>query len=215
MSVPLTLITRLCLAASVLGLTACGSPTISGSAAVPAAPNASSTSSGAATAPSELVPTTTSETTTSPAAAPMSTTATPASKSTPKPVVPAKPAPQPAPRTADGVTFHLEQELVTELNKRRVALGLKPVQFAPELATAAGKCVVRNLSLPSLDHCGHEVLWASGGGLTTVPDPKKLLDAWMASPGHRTALTYASSTRAGGSLAGNSKKTVAAININY
>mgnify|MGYP007071098210 FL=1 len=63
-----------------------------------------------------------------------------------------------------------------------------------------------------LQHCGHEVLWGGPAGGHSVQD---ILDAWFASPGHRTALTYPTSKNAGGAFVWRNGQAVAAITIDY
>lgn len=110
----------------------------------------------------------------------------------------------------------MQRELVDELNRRRTALGLPEVAFDAGLAQQAASCAERSLRQNRLEHCGHEVLFMGSGSVDNT-SAAGLLDAWMASDGHRRALTYASSTAAGGAVISidGQRGVTAAININY
>lgn len=105
-----------------------------------------------------------------------------------------------------------EHRLISLLNGRRAALGLPPVEESADLAGQAEDCSARSLEAGALEHCGHEVLFMGGSGNT----PEAMIDAWFNSPGHKTALTYESSAKAGAAIVVNSAgRLVAAINIDY
>ncbi len=146
--------------------------------------------------------------------------AEPVPTSKPKDQEPARPDPTP---TSDSTTTtgqslnllppRLQRDLVNELNDRRDNLGLGPVEFSSDLADEAEQCALRSLRTRELAHCDHEVLWM--GGIGTSAD--QLLDAWFNSELHLQALTYPTSTRAGGALVVdlNTGLAVAALRINY
>ncbi|MGW3682437.1 CAP domain-containing protein [Streptomyces prasinus] len=105
-----------------------------------------------------------------------------------------------------------EHRLISLLNERRAALGLPPVEGSADLAGQAEECSARSLAKGTLEHCGHEVLFMGGSGNT----PEAMIEAWFNSPGHKTALTYGSSSKAGAAIVTNSAgRLVAAINIDY
>ncbi|MFF0106889.1 CAP domain-containing protein [Streptomyces hirsutus] len=105
-----------------------------------------------------------------------------------------------------------EHRLISLLNERRVALGLSPVEGSADLADQAEGCSARNLEKGTLEHCGHEVLFMGGSGNT----PEAMIEVWFNSPGHKTALTYGSSSKAGAAIVTDSAgRLVAAINIDY
>ncbi|OBQ48393.1 hypothetical protein A4U61_25015 [Streptomyces sp. H-KF8] len=105
-----------------------------------------------------------------------------------------------------------EHRLISLLNERRAALGLPPVEGSADLAGQAEECSARSLAQGTLEHCGHEVLFMGGSGNT----PEAMIEAWFNSPGHKTALTYGSSSKAGAAIVTNSAgRLVAAINIDY
>ncbi|SDC03221.1 CAP domain-containing protein [Streptomyces prasinopilosus] len=105
-----------------------------------------------------------------------------------------------------------EHRLISLLNARRAALGLPPVEASADLAGQAEECSARSLAKGALEHCGHEVLFAGGSGNT----PEAMIEAWFNSPGHKTALTYGSSSKAGAAIVTDSAgRLVAAINIDY
>ncbi|UNT00509.1 CAP domain-containing protein [Streptomyces tubbatahanensis] len=105
-----------------------------------------------------------------------------------------------------------ERELITLLNERRSAAGLPRVEESGELASQAEQCSSASLAKGALEHCGHEVLFMGGSGTR----PEAMLEAWFNSPGHKTALTYGSSTKAGaGIVTDDSGRLVAAITIDY
>ncbi|MBK6873499.1 MAG: CAP domain-containing protein [Kineosporiaceae bacterium] len=121
----------------------------------------------------------------------------------------AAPAPPAATNSPD---IKWREEFVAELNLRRIALGLPPVGYSRPLSNQAASCSRTSLIAGTLQHCGHEVLWGGPAAGHTVQD---ILDAWFTSPGHRTALTYASSTSAGGAFVWRNGRAVAAITIDY
>ncbi|OEV05235.1 hypothetical protein AN216_03690 [Streptomyces oceani] len=90
-------------------------------------------------------------------------------------------------------------------------MGLGSVKESDELALQAERCSSASLAKGALEHCGHEVLFV-GGPHTT---PEAMVDAWFRSPGHKTALTYDSSTKAGAAIVRNDGQLVAAITIDY
>ncbi|MFI8307640.1 CAP domain-containing protein [Streptomyces sp. NPDC085927] len=105
-----------------------------------------------------------------------------------------------------------ERKLISLLNERRSSMGLPPVEASDDLANQAEQCSARSLAKNALEHCGHEVLFSGGSGNT----PEVMIEAWFNSPGHKTALTYGSSTRAGAAIVTNGEgRLVAAINIDY
>ncbi|MCT2277915.1 sigma-70 family RNA polymerase sigma factor [Micromonospora chalcea] len=164
------------------------------------------------------------------AAQPSTATATPALTSSPSPLVPSptaarpsptptksvKPSPKPTPSpsrsagTSTGVSAP-ERRLLVLLNERRRALGLTEVKLGAAQHREAETCVRKNLNAGGLQHCGHEVLFASSGNSS----PEQMIEAWFNSPGHKTALTYASSRFAGPAIVFNGSRQVAAINIDY
>ena len=143
-----------------------------------------------------------------PAPSASSTSVTSAPASSPPAARP--PASNPA---TDPVSVTLQRELVDELNRRRSALGLPGVAYTPNMSDLAAECALQSLDLGRLEHCGHEVLWMGGPGVSA----ERLLDAWFASPPHRRALTYPSSTTAGGALVvrDGGSRAVAALRIDY
>ncbi|WCN82636.1 sigma-70 family RNA polymerase sigma factor [Micromonospora sp. LH3U1] len=104
-----------------------------------------------------------------------------------------------------------EQRLLVLLNERRRALGLTEVKLRTTEQRAAEACVKQNLDTGAFEHCGHEVLFASSGNSS----PEQMIEAWFNSPGHKTALTYASSRFAGPAIVFNGTRQIAAINIDY
>lgn len=104
-----------------------------------------------------------------------------------------------------------EQRLLVLLNERRRALGLTEVKMRANEHNLAEDCVKRNLDAGTFEHCGHEVLFASSGNSS----PEQMIEAWFNSPGHKTALTYASSRYAGPAIVYNGSRQIAAINIDY
>ncbi|MFC8296466.1 sigma-70 family RNA polymerase sigma factor [Micromonospora orduensis] len=104
-----------------------------------------------------------------------------------------------------------EQRLLVLLNERRRALGLTEVKMRTNEHNLAEDCVKRNLDAGTFEHCGHEVLFASSGNSS----PEQMIEAWFNSPGHKTALTYASSRYAGPAIVYNGSRQIAAINIDY
>ena len=105
-----------------------------------------------------------------------------------------------------------ERRLLVLLNERRQALGLAEVKLGTAQHRDAETCVRKNLDAGSgLQHCGHEVLFASSGTAT----PEQMIEAWFNSPGHKTALTYAGSRFAGPAIVSNGSRQIAAINIDY
>ncbi|MET8551850.1 sigma-70 family RNA polymerase sigma factor [Micromonospora zamorensis] len=104
-----------------------------------------------------------------------------------------------------------EQRLLVLLNERRRELGLTEVKLRTTEQRAAEACVKQNLDTGAFEHCGHEVLFASSGNTS----PEQMINAWFNSPGHKTALTYASSRYAGPAIVFNGTRQVAAINIDY
>ncbi|MGW4498614.1 sigma-70 family RNA polymerase sigma factor [Micromonospora sp. NPDC004336] len=119
-------------------------------------------------------------------------------------------SPTRAAATSTGVSA-AEQRLLVLLNERRRALGLPEVRLRTTEHRAAESCVKRNLDAGTFEHCGHEVLWASSGNSS----PEQMIEAWFNSPGHKTALTYASSRYAGPAIVWNGTRQIAAINIDY
>ncbi len=117
-------------------------------------------------------------------------------------------------RTSTGASTGVsaaERRLLVLLNERRRALGLSEVKLGTTQQRAAEACVRQNLDAGGLQHCGHEVLFASSGNSS----PEQMIEAWFNSPGHRTALTYAGSRFAGPAIVYNGTRQVAAINIDY
>lgn len=105
-----------------------------------------------------------------------------------------------------------ESKLIALLNERRADMGLSRVEESAELAAESEKCSSASLAKNTLEHCGHEVLFMGGENTT----PEAMLEAWFNSPGHKTALTYGSSTKAGGAIVKNaSGSLVSAITIDY
>lgn len=127
-----------------------------------------------------------------------------------------KPAAQPSAKVSSASTVRFlqdkEEGLLKVLNDRRQALGLPQVKRGTEQSAAARQCVQVNLDNRTFDHCGHEVLYGAKADLT----PEEMIDGWFSSPGHRTALTYPSSTAAGPAVGINADgRLVAAVNIDY
>jgi RNA polymerase sigma factor (sigma-70 family) len=139
-----------------------------------------------------------------------SPTRSPKPSASPKPTrSPAKPA-STSTGSSTGVSG-AEQRLLVLLNERRRALGLNEVKLGPTQHRAAEACVKRNLDAGTFEHCGHEVLFASSGNSS----PEQMIEAWFNSPGHKTALTYASSRFAGPAIVWNGTRQISAINIDY
>lgn len=82
------------------------------------------------------------------------------------------------------------------------------------MSNNAADCAEQSLRQGQLEHCGYEVLWSGPANWTAA----QMLDAWWASPGHYRALTWETSTRAGGAMVywtdGRGNAT-AAIEIDY
>ncbi|WP_330464094.1 sigma-70 family RNA polymerase sigma factor [Micromonospora zamorensis] len=130
-------------------------------------------------------------------------------KSPTRPPTPTRSPTKPA-STSTGVSA-AEQRLLVLLNERRRALGLPAVELRTTEQRAAETCVKQNLDTGAFEHCGHEVLWASSGNSS----PEQMINAWFNSPGHKQALTYASSRFAGPAIVFNGTRQIAAINIDY
>ncbi len=113
--------------------------------------------------------------------------------------------------STSGSVSAAEQRLLVLLNDRRSALGLPVVELGTTERRAAESCVKQNLDAGTFEHCGHEVLFASGGNST----PEQMIEAWFNSPGHKAALTYSSSRFAGPAIVFNGSRQIAAINIDY
>ncbi|MFI7660991.1 sigma-70 family RNA polymerase sigma factor [Micromonospora parva] len=128
---------------------------------------------------------------------------------TPSPT-PNRPAKKSAAALPAGVST-AEHRLLVLLNERRRALGLPEVKMRTNEQNAAESCVKQNLDAGTFTHCGHEVLFASSGNSS----PEQMIEAWFNSPGHKTALTYASSRFAGPAIVYNGTRQIAAINIDY
>ncbi|MCZ7425366.1 sigma-70 family RNA polymerase sigma factor [Micromonospora sp. WMMA1949] len=144
--------------------------------------------------------------------APSPTAARPSPAKSVKPSKSPKPTPSPARSTAtsNGLSA-AERRLLVLLNERRRALGLTEVKLGTAQHREAESCVRQNLNASGLQHCGHEVLFASSGNSS----PEQMIEAWFNSPGHKAALTYASSRFAGPAIVFNGSRQVAAINIDY
>lgn len=115
------------------------------------------------------------------------------------------------------MAIRLQRELVDELNRRRAEMGLGAVEFDQSVANSAAECATKSLERGTLEHCGYEVLWG-GSSRGQSLSARELLDAWWASPPHKTALTLESSTRAGGAVvywADGRPGAAAAIEIDY
>ena len=167
----------------------------------------------AATATPALTPSPTAVKPSSTAVEPSPTTARPSPARSVKPSRSPKPtlSPSKAAGTSTGVSA-AERRLLVLLNERRRALGLTEVKLGAAQHRDAEACVRQNLNAGSgLTHCGHEVLFASSGTAT----PEQMIEAWFNSPGHKTALTYASSRFAGPAIVSNGSRQIAAINIDY
>ncbi|MFI9811783.1 CAP domain-containing protein [Saccharothrix variisporea] len=121
--------------------------------------------------------------------------------------------PQPAPPTHQPLTAEATSgRLLTLLNERRRTLGLPEVNESSDLVEAARSCAEKSARQDELEHCGHEVLFASSGTGTT---PEEIMAAWFTSPAHKQALTYASSRNAGAAIILANGRLVAALNIDY
>ncbi|WP_051708416.1 sigma-70 family RNA polymerase sigma factor [Micromonospora parva] len=136
-----------------------------------------------------------------------SRSATPTRTSSPTPSRPARKSTAALPAGVSAA----EQRLLVLLNERRRALGLPEVKMRTNEQDAAETCVKQNLDAGTFTHCGHEVLFASSGNSS----PEQMIEAWFNSPGHKTALTYASSRFAGPAIVSNGTRQIAAINIDY
>ncbi|MER5604591.1 sigma-70 family RNA polymerase sigma factor [Micromonospora tulbaghiae] len=131
-----------------------------------------------------------------------------------KPSKSPKPTPSSSPSRSAATSSAVsaaERRLLVLLNERRRALGLTEVKLGAAQHREAEACVRKNLNAGGLQHCGHEVLFASSGNSS----PEQMIEAWFNSPGHKTALTYASSRFAGPAIVFNGSRQVAAINIDY
>ncbi|MBM7856298.1 sigma-70 family RNA polymerase sigma factor [Lentzea nigeriaca] len=133
-------------------------------------------------------------------------------------IVPTAPGPASTPPASQGTAAPSRNvppdssRLITLLNERRGRLGLSEVEESPQLVRAARACVQGNLEAAALEHCGHEVLFKGGKGTS----PETMIDVWFKSEAHRTALTCASSRKAGAAIVVDSGGTlIAAINIDY
>ncbi|AXO33551.1 sigma-70 family RNA polymerase sigma factor [Micromonospora sp. B006] len=148
----------------------------------------------------------------SPVASPTAALPSPTPSRSAKPSRSPKPTPSPARSTATSSGLSAaERRLLVLLNERRRALGLNEVKLGTAQHREAESCVRQNLNASGLQHCGHEVLFASSGNSS----PEQMIEAWFNSPGHKTALTYASSRFAGPAIVFNGSRQVAAINIDY
>ncbi|MFI5847903.1 sigma-70 family RNA polymerase sigma factor [Micromonospora chalcea] len=148
----------------------------------------------------------------SPVASPTAALPSPTPSRSAKPSKSPKPTPSPVKSTATSSGLSAaERRLLVLLNERRRALGLTEVKLGAAQHREAESCVRRNLNASGLQHCGHEVLFASSGNSS----PEQMIEAWFNSPGHKTALTYASSRFAGPAIVFNGSRQVAAINIDY
>ncbi|MFE9869759.1 sigma-70 family RNA polymerase sigma factor [Micromonospora sp. NPDC005686] len=148
----------------------------------------------------------------SPVASPTAALPSPTPSRSAKPSRSPKPTPSPAKSTATSSGLSAaERRLLVLLNERRRALGLTEVKLGAAQHREAESCVRQNLNASGLQHCGHEVLFASSGNSS----PEQMIEAWFNSPGHKTALTYASSRFAGPAIVFNGSRQVAAINIDY
>ncbi|MEV4690794.1 sigma-70 family RNA polymerase sigma factor [Micromonospora echinospora] len=148
----------------------------------------------------------------SPVASPTAALPSPTPSRSAKPSKSPKPTPSPAKSTATSSGLSAaERRLLVLLNERRRALGLTEVKLGAAQHREAESCVRQNLNASGLQHCGHEVLFASSGNSS----PEQMIEAWFNSPGHKTALTYASSRFAGPAIVFNGSRQVAAINIDY
>lgn len=114
------------------------------------------------------------------------------------------PTAAPAAATSSGPAF--EDQVMVEINAARARAGLQPVRFfdscVDRLATAWGNHIAATGNfahrdqLQVLHKCNQS--WAGenlirGSGLT----PRAIVDAWLASPGHRAILLKGRATRAG------------------
>ncbi|MEV6515597.1 sigma-70 family RNA polymerase sigma factor [Micromonospora chalcea] len=166
----------------------------------------------AATATPALTPSPTSVEPYPTAVEPSPTTARPSPAKSVKPSKSPKPTPSPSRSAATSTDLSAaERRLLVLLNERRRALGLTEVKLGAAQHREAESCVRQNLNASGLQHCGHEVLFASSGNSS----PEQMIEAWFNSPGHKTALTYASSRFAGPAIVFNGSRQVAAINIDY
>ncbi|MFE2614016.1 sigma-70 family RNA polymerase sigma factor [Micromonospora chalcea] len=148
----------------------------------------------------------------SPVASPTAALPSPTPSRSAKPSRSPKPTPSPVKSTATSSGLSAaERRLLVLLNERRRALGLTEVKLGAAQHREAESCVRQNLNASGLQHCGHEVLFASSGNSS----PEQMIEAWFNSPGHKTALTYASSRFAGPAIVFNGSRQVAAINIDY
>ncbi|WP_259275819.1 sigma-70 family RNA polymerase sigma factor [Micromonospora chalcea] len=146
------------------------------------------------------------------ASSPAAALPSPTPRRSAKPSKSPKPTPSPVKSTATSSGLSAaERRLLVLLNERRRALGLNEVKLGTAQHREAESCVRKNLTASGLQHCGHEVLFASSGNSS----PEQMIEAWFNSPGHKTALTYASSRFAGPAIVFNGSRQVAAINIDY
>jgi RNA polymerase sigma factor (sigma-70 family) len=143
-------------------------------------------------------------------AALISTPSTPRASSTPTARPTPSKSPSKSPSAANGLSA-AERRLLVLLNERRRELGLPEVKLGASQQRAAKACVQQNLRAGTFDHCGYEVLWASGGN----SPPEQMIEAWFNSPAHRAALTHPTSHYAGPAIVWNGSRQVAAINIDY
>ncbi|WP_433388929.1 sigma-70 family RNA polymerase sigma factor [Micromonospora sp. KLBMP9576] len=141
-----------------------------------------------------------------PTRSPRTTTKSPS----PTPTKSATGSPSKSASTSTGVSA-TEQRLLVLLNERRRALGLPEVKLGTTQQRAAESCVKQNLNAGTFEHCGHEVLHASGGRSS----PEQMIEGWFNSPPHKAALTYPSSRFAGPAIVWNGTRQISAINIDY
>ncbi len=146
-----------------------------------------------------------------PAPAPEPESPKPTQKPTPKPDP--KPTQKPTSAPKPDVTVYGRQELVTELNQRREALGLEPVRYRDSTADKAEACATKNVLEGTFEHCGYEALF--GGTGSKRWSVETMLDTWFDSPPHRRMLTDPKVKYAGGAAVVKGNRTVAAIALDF
>jgi uncharacterized protein YkwD len=135
---------------------------------------------------------------------------TPGSTPTRPPAMAPKPAAEVPPGGAKVVfQVSLQHELVTELNRRRVQMGLKPLTYSPAMAEQSAGCAERNLIDNTLTHCGYECL----AGVGKWASAAYVLNLWWHSPKHKTVLTAKNLRYAGGAMVYGNGHAIEALTV--
>jgi uncharacterized protein YkwD len=104
-----------------------------------------------------------------------------------------------APAASAGKPTRTERALLVQVNKARANHGLGPVRFAQPLQTASHRYAVRLLRTDSFVHASlpsgtrENLAWAT----TNIASMRRIVQMWLASPGHRANLLWRGARRAG------------------